>query len=105
MPQLKSHVLHNRSTFDIKIITSTDIKEIFSFGVDKKTSTKLLWGRVHEICNQSKFGPLSFMPINLKNVEKIKIYQKLICVILSVIARDNPNNVLRIMYAFCSQAH
>jgi hypothetical protein len=56
------------------------------------------------MCNQSKFGSLFFMPMNLENVRQIKIYQKLIDIVLFVIAKDHLVEMSTTMYAYRSRA-
>ena len=86
--EVESRVLHNKSVFDIRIVNFTKCVELFSFSDDQRPAKKFREGRVHLMCNQSKFGSLSFRPTKSEQIKQIKIYQKLIYVVLSVIASD-----------------
>jgi hypothetical protein len=69
--------LHNKNIFDIGIVTPTEDIKIFSFGEDQRHAKKSSEGRVHEMCNQSKFGSLSFRPTNLVQIKQINMYKKI----------------------------
>jgi hypothetical protein len=93
--KLESRVLHNKSVFDIGMETPIDCIEflfIYLFGDDKRRAKKFREEKVHLMCDQSNFGSLSFRPTKLGEIKQIKIYQKLIHVVLSVIARLSCND-------------
>lgn len=70
MPKLEARVLHNKSIFDIGIVTPMENMEFFSFGLDQRRAKKYREGRVHKICNQSKFGSLSLGQRNWEKSDK-----------------------------------
>ena len=103
-PELEAGILHNKSVFDIGIVTPTESVELFSFSDDQKRAKKYREGKVHEMCNHSNFGSLSFRPMALGGIKQIKIYQKLVHVILSVIARDNLDDMPKTMLTIRTRA-
>ena len=104
-PELDSQILHNKSIFDIGIGIPTKGIEFFSFGDDQRRAKQYSEGRVHEMCNQSKFGSVLFRPTRLVQIKQIKMYSKLVHVILSVIGRENFDVMSRTMYTIRARAH
>jgi hypothetical protein len=104
-PDLEVQILHNKNIIDIGIVTPTKRIEFFGFSEDQIYAKKFSEGRVHEMCNQSKFSSLSFRPTNLVQIKQIKMYQKLVHVILSVIARENLDDMPITMYTIRTRAH
>ena len=60
---------------------------------------------MHLMCNQSKFGSLSFKPTKSEQINNIEIYQKLIRVVMSVIARDYLDDIPVTMMTIRTRAH
>ena len=104
-PELNSQILHNKSIFDIGIVTPTEGIELFSFGDNQRRAKQYSEGKMHEMCNQSKFGSISFRPTRLVQIKQIKMYPKLVYVILSVIARENLDDMPKTMYTNRTRAH
>lgn len=104
MPKLKSQVLHNKNIFDTRIVTPTDSMKLFSFGVDKRLAWTYHEGQVDGISNQTILGFLSVMPMDLGDIKQIKMYQKSIHVVLSVLARDHLDDMPRTMYTSLTRA-
>ena len=55
------------------------------------------------MCGQQDFGSLSFRPTKIGEIKLIKINQKLIHVVLSVIARDYLDDMPVTMYTICTR--
>ena len=70
----------------------------FSFGDEQRVAKKFKEGIVHLMCGQQDFGSLSFRPTKIGEIKLVKIYQKLVHVVLSVIARDYLDDMLVTMY-------
>ena len=72
--ELETRILHNKSVFDIGIVTLTECIELYSFSDDRRHANKYHEKKMHEMCNQCNFGSLSFRPIELEEIKQIKIY-------------------------------
>ena len=87
-PKIEACVLQGKSVFDIGIVTPTNSIELFSFGDEQRVAKKFREGRVHSMCKQQNLGSLCFRPTKVGEIKLIKMYLKLIHIILSVIARN-----------------
>lgn len=59
---------------------------------------------MHKMCNQSNHGSLFFRPNNFRKIRQIKIYQRLIHVVLSVIARNYLDDMPLTMFTIRTRA-
>jgi hypothetical protein len=99
-------VLHNKSIFAIEIVAPTECIELFfSFSNEQRRAKKYHERRVYGLCIQSNFGSLSFKPTKLEEIKQIKMYQKLVHVILFVIARNYLDDMPITMYTICTRAY
>jgi hypothetical protein len=103
-PELEPQILHHKSIFDIGIVSPTERLELYSFGIDQRRAKKYHEGQVHKMCNQSNFSSLSLKPNNFGEIKQIKIYQKIIHVVLLVIARNYLDDIQVTMFTIHTRA-
>jgi hypothetical protein len=102
--ELEPQILHIKSIFDIGVVRPTEKLELYSFGNDQRRAGKYRQGQVHKMCNQANHGSLSFMPNNFREIRQIKIYQTIIHVVLSVIARNYLDDMPVTMFTIHTRA-
>jgi hypothetical protein len=97
--QIVNEVHRNLNQFDIAFVHDSLFVHFLKFSNDQYARRQFRKGHVHLMCNTLDFGSVDFNPL-FNEFGKVKIYQEICYKILSVISKDNlddmPKTILTI---------